>query len=198
MVRLFKTVTEKKNTYNKTIESVLKLTNPMNITEINLMISTSLFHINQVTIVCERIRGSSDRQLFCFCKQQCSVGTLDVLLNLLTCSLLFRLVRKIYFSFDRVGLLFKELLPSNCSAQIWHLTYNSQLARSPLPNKKPLSTFQHKTKACGNGSIYILPHTSSIYQGEVAGCQPVALSQYLITVQLCREKETFHLPITWL
>lgn len=35
----------------------------------------------------------------------------------------------------------------------------------------------------------------SIDQGETAGCQLLALSQYLITVQLCREKETFHLPV---
>ena len=48
------------------------------------MISTSLFHKNQVITVCERISRSSDRQLFCFCKQQCSVDTLDVLLKLLT------------------------------------------------------------------------------------------------------------------
>lgn len=135
MVRLFKTVTEKKNTYNKTIESVLKLTNPMSITKINLMISTSLFHINQVTIVCERIWGSNDRRLFCFCKQQRLVGTLDVLFKLLTSSLLFRSVVKIHFSFDRVGLLFKELLLSNyiLLLQRSNLTPNVQLSTCPLP-----------------------------------------------------------------
>ena len=48
------------------------------------MISTNLFYINQVITVSERISRSSARQLFCFCKQQCSADTLDVLLKLLT------------------------------------------------------------------------------------------------------------------
>lgn len=48
------------------------------------MISTSLFHRNQVITVCERISRSSDGQLFCFCEQQCSVDILDVLLKFLT------------------------------------------------------------------------------------------------------------------
>lgn len=62
----------------------------------------------------------------------------------------------------------------------------------------PAPHFPTKTQGL-RGWLYL--HAAShlgIYQGEVAGCQPLALSQYLITVQLCREKETFHLPITWL
>ena len=48
------------------------------------MISTNLFHRNQGITVSVRISRSSARQLFCFCKKQCSVDTLDVLLKLLT------------------------------------------------------------------------------------------------------------------
>lgn len=68
-----------------------------------------------------------------------------------------------------------------------------------IPHNLLLPTSQQKTVALLGMALYL--HSAShisIYRCEAEGCQLLALSQYLITVQLCREKETFHLQITCL
>lgn len=144
--------------------------------------------------ICEGAPYPSDRQRFCFCEPRCSVGTLDVLLKLLTNILSYLdWLGKYIFLLSEFGCFLRNCLFQTtslyCSTQVWYLLCNSQLARSPLPEKP---------RALRGDSVPEPASHTSVHQGEATGCPPLALSHYLITVQLRGEKETFHLPITCL
>lgn len=165
----------------------------MSITEMNLMISTSLFHINHCLWEMTWFKG---QMALLSMGAAAWLGPLDVLLELLP-----RILFIIQIGWENIFLLPTELgcflrnscfklHSSVCSPQIWQLMDNSGLVQSHFP-----------TKNHGPAGMALYLHSAlhlSIYQGEAAGCQLLALCQYLITVQLCREQETFHIPRTWL
>lgn len=154
------------------------------------MISSSWFHTNQVIMVWESLRGSGTDGSFVSVGSGVRGGTSGVLLKLPTSSLLRSVLRKIQISFDRLGVLLKDWLVSSCALLLQH----SHVA----PHAPPTTCPPPPPAAWPPGMALDLHSASHLgaHQGEAAGCQLPALSQYLITVQLRREKETFHLPIT--
>lgn len=160
----------------------------MSITEMNPMISTSLFHINHCLPEMTWFQG---QMALVSMGAAAWVGPVRASPSH---PLYSDWLGKYIFSSDRVGLLFKKFLFQItffcCSPQIWQLMDNSGLVQSHFP-----------TENHGPAGMALYLHSAlhlSIYQGEAAGCQLLALCQYLITVQLCREQETFHIPRTWL